>query len=315
MQTFIAYNSDVDFTFPGMAYFHPANLRKYGQAAHLLSTAKIDRLGLRAGQSEVYLKKVHHWEYLAKVLAGDSETFAKAAEVPQLTLAPHWLVRRALANPMIAAVGLTIDSALRAWKQQQVAIALGGGFHHAKPGNGEGFCLLNDVAAAVCAIRDLSNPPRVVAYIDLDAHMGNGVAHCFLDDPAVKLFDLYMKNYYPAADEQAASRLDYGVGLTEADTDEYMFQVEHCLPDWLELISPDFAFVNVGQDVLHNDPLTCFQFTLEDVIRRDRAVAKAIADRNIPVVYVAGGGYTQEAPIVLANTAKTVMDVNQTGAL
>jgi histone deacetylase 11 len=309
IRSFIAYNPNVNFTFPGMSYFNPANLRKYEQAKTALTGFGVEILGSTVAESTRLLGKVHQTDYLRLALAGDASTFARATEVKELKYSPQWVVRLALGQPMLAAVGLTIDSAICAWKYREAAIVLGGGFHHAKPGKGEGFCLLNDVAAAVHAVREFPNPPRCIAYIDLDAHMGNGVAYCFLDDSSFKIFDVYMKNHYPAADEDAVNRLDYGVAIGGADTEEYLYHVEHCLPAWLKLINPDFIFANVGQDVLASDPLTDFTLTIDDIMRRDRALARAIADCDVPAVFVAGGGYTKDAGVVLANTAKVVTGV------
>jgi histone deacetylase 11 len=60
-----------------------------------------------------------------------------------------------------------------------LAINLGGGFHHAKPAGGEGFCIYSDIGIAVASLRadGLLDVSSRVAYIDTDAHQGNGVCH------------------------------------------------------------------------------------------------------------------------------------------
>ncbi len=97
-----------------------------------------------------------------------------------------------------------------------LAVNLAGGYHHAKPNAGEGFCAYSDIALAVMAVRndDLLGETETAVYIDLDAHQGNGVCHCFLHDTQLKIFDMYNQDIYPDGDEIARERIDWNVPVS-----------------------------------------------------------------------------------------------------
>jgi len=89
--------------------------------------------------------------------------------------------------------------------EQGVAVTLGGGFHHAFPEHGEGFCMFNDVAVAIRALQREGRIRRA-AVVDLDVHHGNGTAAIFRDDPDVFTLSMHQWNNYPA--EKPPSTLD-----------------------------------------------------------------------------------------------------------
>jgi len=86
------------------------------------------------------------------------------------------------ASALIA--GASVEAARRVWTgQASRAINISGGLHHAMPGNASGFCIYNDVALAIQWLLD--NGAKKVAYVDVDAHHGDGVQTMFYDDPRV----------------------------------------------------------------------------------------------------------------------------------
>ena len=74
-----------------------------------------------------------------------------------------------------------------------MAVHLGGGFHHAHAGHGEGFCLYNDIAVAVRALQAEDALERLVV-IDLDVHQGKGTSAIFADDDDVFTFSMHQQN-------------------------------------------------------------------------------------------------------------------------
>ena len=103
------------------------------------------------------------------------------------------------------------------------AVNLGGGFHHANRDGGEGFCIYSDIALAIHMLRNdgsLADDGRV-AYVDLDAHQGNGVCHVFRRDDRVFIFDMYNSRIYPVSDVEARRRIDCDVPLTSAATPKF----------------------------------------------------------------------------------------------
>jgi acetoin utilization deacetylase AcuC-like enzyme len=119
--------------------------------------------------------RVHTPEWVRKVKSGDLTPDERLAlEVP-------W--SRALVEGVWLAAGAAIEAGRRA-REDGCAIVLGGGFHHAFPDHGEGFCLVHDVAVATAALRATGHVARF-AFVDLDVHQGNGTAAIFAGDASV----------------------------------------------------------------------------------------------------------------------------------
>ena len=78
-----------------------------------------------------------------------------------------------------------------------VGVNLGGGFHHAFPGHGEGFCAINDIAVAVRRLQ-ADKLIRRAMVVDCDVHHGNGTAVIFSGDPSVFTLSIHQLNNYPA---------------------------------------------------------------------------------------------------------------------
>src|SRR5258708_3631371 len=96
-----------------------------------------------------------------------------------------------------------------------VAVNLSGGYHHAKPDHGEGFCVFNDIAYLIHCLRfeGQLEPDDRAAYIDLDAHQGNGVCHHFRTDRRVFVYDAFNRDIYPSYDIVARERVNCPVPL------------------------------------------------------------------------------------------------------
>ncbi|MFO0565464.1 MAG: histone deacetylase [Polyangiaceae bacterium] len=188
------------------------------------------------------------------------------------------------------ACGGTLDAAREALATRGATLNLLGGFHHAGPGRGGGFCILNDIAVAVAALRAEGFKKRVVV-IDLDAHPPDGTAECFRDDPSVWIGSLSGADWgkLPGVDETVLPR--------DCDDGSYLAQLQALLG---RMPSAGLAFVLAGGDVLRNDRFGALALTLEGVQRRDLTVRRALA--GIPQVWLPGGGYTANAWRALAGT-------------
>jgi len=95
----------------------------------------------------------------------------------------------------LAAGGTTL--AARLALKDGVGFNLGGGFHHAYPGHGEGFCAIHDVAVAIRKLQQEKRIERAMV-IDVDVHHGNGTAAIFLEDPSVFTLSIHQYNNYPS---------------------------------------------------------------------------------------------------------------------
>ena len=192
-----------------------------------------------------------------------------------------------------------------------VAFHLGGGFHHAFPDHGEGFCLINDVAIAIAALRrDGSIESAVV--IDLDVHHGNGTAAIFAQDADVFTFSMHQERNYPAW--KPPGNLDLGLedGIGDA---EYLTAVEHHVPRILDQHQPDLAFYLAGADPYEQDQLGGLRLSIEGLRRRDAIVLEALRDAKVPTVVTLAGGYARQQDDTVeihANTLREAKRVAQT---
>ncbi len=167
-----------------------------------------------------------------------------------------------------------------------IAIHIGGGFHHAFRGHGEGFCLLNDVAVAAGNLRTSGRLSRV-AIVDLDVHHGNGTAAIFRDDPDVFTFSMHQDHNYPLVKPPG----DLDVPLEDGTGDDvYLASLVDCLPKVLEH-DPELVIYLAGVDPFEEDQLGGLSLTREGIRARDRIVFAWARRAGIPVAVVLAGGY------------------------
>jgi acetoin utilization deacetylase AcuC-like enzyme len=170
--------------------------------------------------------------------------------------------------------------------EKEVAVHLGGGFHHAFAGHGEGFCLLNDIAVAAAVLRRTDEVARV-AVVDLDVHHGNGTAAIFQGDPSVFTFSMHQERNYPL--EKPSGDLD--VGLEDGIGDEaYLSLLETHLPKVLAH-GPELILYLAGADPYREDQLGGLALTLEGLRNRDRLTLEMARRAGVPVAVTLAGGY------------------------
>jgi acetoin utilization deacetylase AcuC-like enzyme len=171
-----------------------------------------------------------------------------------------------------------------------VGANLGGGTHHAFRDHGEGFCVLNDIAIAICALR-AEGSIRRAAVVDCDVHQGNGTAAIFATDPEVFTLSLHGEKNYPLLKQQ--STVD--VALEDGTKDEeYLSLLSHHLAIVLDRFRPDIVFYQSGVDPYADDRLGRLALTLDGLKRRDLIVFQECRSRSIPCVITLGGGYARK---------------------
>jgi histone deacetylase 11 len=307
----IVYHRRYNLGFPGAQRMHPFDLRKYARAWRVLRGELGPRLNelhlsVAAPVGDDPLRLVHTADYLASLR--QSGVVAQAIEVPALRRAPWWLLERFVLEPMRWAAAGTILAG-RAALIDGLVFNLGGGFHHARPDRGEGFSIYNDIAVMIAVLRHeghLAADSRI-ACIDLDAHLGNGVAWCFWDDPRVFLFDMHNGSIYPVHDAPARERVDCLVPLAPGTGGaEYHRLLRERLPGFLDSICRTaplaLAVYNAGTDVLAGDPLGGLELSLDDCLARDLYVLQLLRQRGVPTVMLTSGGYTAQSYQAIART-------------
>jgi len=306
----IVYSRHYNIGFYGLERFHPFDSRKYGRAWRVLRRhfgARLRSLHVRpdrpANREELLL--VHSAGYLAKLR--DSNYLARALEVPLLARLPGWLIDWRVLRAMRWATRGTLLAAREALAHG-FAVNLSGGYHHAKPDRGEGFSIYADIGIAIA---DLRNERRIaetdrIAYIDTDAHQGNGVCHTFMNDNRVFIFDIFNGHIYPIYDVDARKRVDCAVPITSTTTDaEYMRELTDQLPGFLDSVANSkigLAVYNAGTDVVAGDPVGGLGISAETIRQRDLYVVGELRMRQIPTIMVLSGGYTKQSYQLVADS-------------
>jgi acetoin utilization deacetylase AcuC-like enzyme len=257
----------------------------------LLERRAIGRRNLRTPRRAEYheLARVHTADYLESL--GRAETLALIWSVD-----PSDVPVDELMNTVRLACGGTIDAARELLSPDNPrtvgrrALNLLGGFHHAKPDLGGGFCAVNDIAAAVAAVRAEGFAGRVLV-LDLDAHPPDGTAACLAADPSCWIGSL------SGSDWERMPGVDETVLPERADDAVYLAALDKLLA---RMPQGELAFVVAGGDVLEGDPLGRLGLTLAGCRERDLRVADALF--RVPSVWLPAGGYATDAWRVLAGT-------------
>lgn len=236
--------------------------------------------------------RVHTAEYVRKLKSGDFTP----DEV--LTLELPW------SRALVRGVWLCAGGALlagRLARRDGSAILLGGGFHHAFPDHGEGFCLVHDVAVAVRGLRARGEASRV-AIVDLDVHQANGTGAIFAGDVEAFTVSLHQQNNYPAV--KPANSID--VGLPDGTGDAaYLAALEDPLREAIAF-RPDVLFYLAGADPYEHDLLGGLRLSLAGLAERDRLVFRAAREARVPVAATLAGGYAEHPADTVAIHFNTV---------
>lgn len=244
------------------------------------------------------VRLVHTADYVRKINEGTLSAIEQATlEVP---------FSKDLRDAMWLCAGGTLMTALLAM-ERAVAVHLAGGFHHAFPDRGEGFCLINDVAIATAMLRRDKLIERAVI-IDLDVHHGNGTAATFEHDSDVFTFSMHQDRNYPGW--KPPGSLD--VGLDDGTVDEtYHALLEEHLSNILKQQDGQIAFYLAGADPYQEDQLGGLGLTIDGLRRRDEIVYEYVRAAGIPVAVTLAGGYainTRDTVEIHCNTVRAARD-------
>jgi acetoin utilization deacetylase AcuC-like enzyme len=180
---------------------------------------------------------------------------------------------------------------------------LGGGFHHAYPGHGEGFCAIHDVAVA---IRRLQTDKAVsqAMVIDTDVHHGNGTAAIFAGDESVFTISIHQENNYPP--HKPPSNIDLNM-WDRADDVKYLGELIPVVQKSLDDFRPDIVFYVGGADPFCEDQLGGLALTKRGLSERDRKVFEEVRRRGIPVATTLAGGYARRVEDTVSIHVNTIL--------
>ncbi len=229
-------------------------------------------------------------------------------------------------------------SILAAWHAltDGVAISIGGGFHHAFPDHGEGFCVIHDVAVAIRRMQR-DDKIRTAMTVDCDVHQGNGTAAIFagtrtasallpsagastLDSSSLNsalpgkirgahagdvfTISLHQHNNYPMWKPPSSIDVDLPDGIGD---DDYLAWLDNALSSGLRQFEPDLLCYIAGADPYREDQLGGLSLTIEGLKRRDELVFQVARTRNIPVMVTYAGGYARKVEDTVTIHCNTVI--------
>lgn len=189
--------------------------------------------------------------------------------------------------------------------QDGVAINIGGGFHHAFAGHGEGFCMINDVAVAIRRMQR-DKKIRTAMTVDCDVHHGNGTAAIFSAPSGADVFtiSLHQLNNYPAV--KPPSSLDVNLPDGTGDGD-YLARLKEALNTGLKNFTPDLICYVAGADPYREDQLGGLSLTIDGLKQRDALVFQVARERGIPVMVTYAGGYASKLEDTVTIHCNTVV--------
>ena len=175
------------------------------------------------------------------------------------------------------------------------------GLHHARRDMAAGFCAVNDLGIAIeylFAKYDLKS----IAYVDIDAHHGDGVFYAFEAEPRLIFADIHEDGRYLYPGTGAASETGIGVAqglklnlpMPPESDDAAFFDIWPQVEALLEHHSPEFIILQAGADSIKGDPITHMAFT--DASHKHAAIRlKALADTQCHgrLLATGGGGYNR----------------------
>jgi acetoin utilization deacetylase AcuC-like enzyme len=240
---------------------------------------------------------------------------------------------------LVEAFWLAAGGSILAGRQalaDRVSVNIGGGFHHAFPDHGEGFCVIHDVAVAIRRLQR-DDKIRTAMTVDCDVHQGNGTAAIFagtrtasallpsagastLDSTSVKstipgkmhgahagdvfTISLHQHNNYPALKPPSSIDVDLPDGVGD---DDYLAWLDNALSSGLRQFEPDILCYIAGADPYEHDQLGGLSLTIEGLKRRDELVFRVARARDIPVMVTFAGGYAQKVEDTVTIHCNTVV--------
>jgi acetoin utilization protein AcuC len=285
-----AFISHPAFLRPGFGSHHPLSNGRQAAVVHLaealgwLKAADIHQAALPGVEA---LAAFHDRSYLAALERVSADRLATPDDRTRFNLGTMecpvfdglWERARASVGGSILAADLAL--------QGHVAFHPAGGTHHGQGNRASGFCYLNDPVFAI--LRLLEQGQDAIAYIDLDAHHGDGVEAAFQDDPRVALFSIHEAGRWPGTGQSGTSdgRI---VNITAPRGCGDARFIDLCaihLHPWLQRQAADAVVITVGADPLAGDPLS--SMGLSNTVLIDTVMAVVAAARH--AVVLGGGGY------------------------
>jgi acetoin utilization deacetylase AcuC-like enzyme len=180
---------------------------------------------------------------------------------------------------------------------------IGGGFHHAYPDHGEGFCVIHDVAIAIRRLQ-FDRAIETAMVVDTDVHQGNGTAAIFGGDGTVFTLSIHQENNYPYPKPPSTMDINLRDGIGDED---YLGILERHLHKTFRDFSPQVLFYVGGADPYREDQLGGLALTMEGLARRDALVFDYARRHKTPVAITLAGGYARSVADTVQIHVNTIL--------
>ena len=277
---------------------HPLRMERLGltwrlMRAYGLTTLPNTRVVSPEAAAETDIARYHTREYMDVLKRADSGLDPADGAVYGLGLGDNPVFRGLWEVAQLVAAGSLTAADLVASGAVERAFHFAGGLHHAFPDRASGFCYVNDAVLAILRLREHG---LRVAYIDIDAHHGDGVQHAFYADPDVLTISTHERGerLFPGTGFVREQGEGAGVGFSvnlplEAYTDSavYLPAFEAVVPPLIARFKPDVIVAQLGVDAHRTDPLTHLQLDIQGFVR----AVRRITELSPQLLALGGGGY------------------------
>jgi len=273
--------------------FDQEKLNRFEQII-VVEPASIDEQTILAFHEKEYVELVKQASKYGNVLLdrGDTPAFKGVFEASAYVV-----------GSTLKAVELVMDKRDKQGRMVEHAFNPIGGLHHARRDTAGGFCVFNDIGIAIHMIRKKYGIERI-AYVDIDAHHGDGVYYEFESDPSLFFADIHEDGRYLYPGTGSASESGCGEaqgtklnipmepGSTDGDFIRAFDRIQRFIDDTAK---PEFIILQCGADGLNGDPITHLQYTPR-VHRYAADVLHRLAHKHCRgrIIALGGGGYNRK---------------------
>jgi acetoin utilization protein AcuC len=277
---------------------HPLKMARLKLTYELLKSYGVfDVDGIKLVETKPCARKeaeaVHTHDYLDILKAIDDEHHPPDLWRYGLGYGDNPSFKGVYAGAMLATGGSVQAARLVRDGQSGAAFNIAGGLHHAMPHKASGFCYINDPAVA---IKLLTKKGLKVAYVDIDAHHGDGVQHIFYDSDQVLTISLHENGHYIFPGTGFPEDMGRGAGrgysvnlpfLPGTGDEVFTYGFFELVPPLIAAFKPDIIVTQLGCDTFEADPLTHLRLTTHGFVK----MIEGMRALKLPWVALGGGGY------------------------
>ncbi|NOJ26871.1 MAG: acetoin utilization protein AcuC [Nitrososphaera sp.] len=219
---------------------------------------------------------------------GDTPSFRRVFEATQYVV-----------GSTLAALNAVVKGRDRAGRKVEHAFNPIAGLHHARRDTASGFCVFNDIGVAIIQARKYGI--KKIAYVDIDAHHGDGVFYEFEDDPQLFFADIHQSPLYPGTGFEsetgkgAAKGTKLNMPLPPGSGDDEFFRAFAKVQEFVDAAKPELIILQCGADSLAGDPITDLQYSAK-AHGHAAKILHELAHRHCDgrIIALGGGGYNRD---------------------